>query len=107
MKDCSKYLCIFGGGAVRGYSYLGVLKAFEKLSFNPQKIAGSSVGSVFAAFYALDIPLEEMNKILININFELFKDINFSFAPTFALSKGGVFLDWIRNLIEKYYKTTT
>ena len=105
MNDFSKYLCIFGGGAVRGYAYLGVLRAFAEVGFYPQKYAGSSVGAVFATFCALDIPLKEMEKIFVDINFELFRDINFNFAPAFSISKGGVFLDWLRKIIEKnYYK---
>ena len=64
MNDFSKYLCIFGGGAVRGYAYLGVLRAFAEVGFYPQKYAGSSVGAVFATFCALDIPLKEWKKFL-------------------------------------------
>ncbi|MCQ2957760.1 MAG: patatin-like phospholipase family protein [Candidatus Gastranaerophilales bacterium] len=103
MENYSKYLCIFGGGAVRGYAYLGVLKAFEEIGFIPQKLAGSSVGSVFAAFYALGVPLNEMSELFFNVNFEIFRDINFKILPSFSISKGGVFLDWIREVIEKYY----
>ena len=103
MSDYSKYLCIFGGGAVRGYAYLGVLRAFEEVGFYPEKLAGSSVGAVFAAFYALDIPLKEMEKIFVDVNFELFRDINFNFGPAFSISKGGVFLDWLKDIIEKFY----
>ncbi len=103
MNNYSKYLCIFGGGAVRGYAYLGVLRAFEELGFRPEKLAGSSVGAVFAAFCALDIPLKEMEKIFIDVNFELFRDINFNFGPAFSISKGGVFLDWLRDIIERFY----
>ena len=103
MENYSKYLCIFGGGAVRGYAYLGVINAFEQIGFYPQKLAGSSVGAVFAAFCALNIPLKEMEEIFLEVNFELFRDINFTFGPTFSLSKGGVFLDWLREIIEKHY----
>ncbi len=105
MENFSKYLCIFGGGAVRGYAHLGILRAFEETGFYPEKVAGSSVGAIFAAFYALDMPLIEMEKVFMDVNFELFKDINFSFAPTFSISKGKVFLEWLRKNIEKtYYK---
>ena len=105
MEKFSKYLCIFGGGAVRGYAYLGILRAFEETGFYPEKVAGSSVGAIFAAFYALDMPLIEMEKVFMDVNFELFKDINISFAPTFSISKGKVFLEWLRKNIEKtYYK---
>ena len=105
MSDYSKYLCIFGGGAVRGYAYLGILRAFEEVGFYPEKLAGSSVGAIFAAYSALDMPLRDMEKIFMDVNFELFKDINFSFSRAFSISKGGIFLEWLRNNIEKaFYK---
>ena len=105
MENFSKYLCIFGGGAIRGYAYLGILRAFEEVGFYPEKIAGSSVGAIFAAFSALDMPLKKMEKIFMDVNFELFKDINFSFAPAFSISKGNVFLEWLRKNIEEcFYK---
>ncbi len=103
MDNYSKYLCIFGGGAVRGYAYLGVLDAFEEFGFVPEKFAGSSVGAVFATFCAMGIQNDLLKQVLWDINFELFRDINFTFAPTFSISKGGVFLEWLRENIEKFY----
>ncbi len=36
-----------------------------------------------------------------HVNFELFRDIHFGFGKDFAISKGAIFLDWLRELIEK------
>ena len=71
MENYSKYLCIFGGGAVRGYTYLGVLKAFEEFNFRPQQLAGSSVGAVIAGFYALGMDYFDISRIICDVNFEL------------------------------------
>ena len=98
-----KYTCILGGGAIRGTSYVGVLKALEELNINPQTIAGSSVGAVFASLWAVGYTPEETKEIFLDVNFELFRDIHFGFGKDFALSKGGIFLDWLRELIEKKY----
>jgi len=103
MENYSKYLCIFGGGAVRGYTYLGVLKAFEEFNFRPQQLAGSSVGAVIAGFYAIGMDYFDISKVICDVNFELFKDINLKFTPAFAISKGEVFLNWLRENIEKFY----
>ena len=103
MENFSKYLCIFGGGAVRGYAHLGILRAFKEVGFYPEKLAGSSVGAIFAAFSAINMPLEKMEKVFMEVNFELFKDINFSFAPAFSISKGNVFLEWLRKNIEETF----
>lgn len=98
-----QYTCIFGGGAARGASYVGTVKALEELGIHPNTIAGSSVGAVFAGLLAVGYNAEELKEIFMQINFELFKDIHFGFGKDFALSKGGIFLDWLRELIEKKY----
>lgn len=99
-----EYACIFGGGAVRGISYVGSLKAIEELGIYPNVIAGSSVGSVFAGLLAVGYTADEIKEIFMQVSYELFKDIHFGFGKDFALSKGGIFLDWLKDLIEaKYY----
>lgn len=97
------YTCIFGGGAIRGVSYAGALKALEEIGIRPSTIAGSSVGAVFAALIAVGYSADEMRDVFMKVNFELFKDIHFGFGNGFALSKGEIFLDWLRELIEKKF----
>ena len=103
MNKSFKYTCLFGGGAIRGVSYIGAVKAMEELQIIPDTLAGSSVGSIFAALLAVGYTAEEMKEIFFKVNFELFKDISFGFGSAFALSKGEVFLDWVRDLIEKKF----
>lgn len=99
-----KYTCLFGGGAIRGAAHVGVLKAFEDLGIICEKYGGSSVGSIIAALRAVGFSVDELKEIFISVNFELFRDISFGFNTKFALSKGEVFLDWFRELIEmKFY----
>ncbi len=98
-----KYLCILGGGAVRGFSYIGAHKALLECGVEAIAFAGSSVGAIFSAFWAVGIPADEIEDFFLEVNFELFKDINILFGPDFAISKGGVFLDWLREHIERYY----
>ncbi|MDD3593987.1 MAG: patatin-like phospholipase family protein [Candidatus Gastranaerophilales bacterium] len=103
-KDLN-YLCIFGGGAVRGYAYIGVQRAFEELGIVPKMYAGSSVGAILSAFLAAGATGQDLYDIFSEVNYELFRDINLSFSPTFSISKGGVLLDWLRNNLEKiFYK---
>ena len=98
-----EYTCIFGGGAVRGMSYVGAVKALEKIGIYPTTIAGSSVGAVLAGLLAVGYSAEELIEVFMQVNFELFKDIHFGFGKDFAISKGGIFLDWLKELIEKKY----
>lgn len=99
----SNYTCIFGGGAVRGMAYIGSVKALEELKIDPQTIAGSSVGAIFAGLLSVGYNSEEIKEIFLQTNFDLFKDIHFGFGKDFAISKGEIFLDWLRENIEKKY----
>lgn len=98
-----KYTCLFGGGAIRGAAHAGALKALNELGIELSTLAGSSVGSMVAAFTAVGYTPDEISGIFLTVNFELFRDISFGFNPKFALSKGEVFLDWIRELLEKKF----
>ena len=104
MNKSFKYTCLFGGGAIRGVSYIGAVKALEELGITPQTLAGSSVGSIIAALLAVGYNSGELKEIFLKVNFDLFRDISLGLGPIFALSKGEVFLDWLRDLIEsKFY----
>ncbi len=103
MENSFKYTCLFGGGAIRGVSYIGAIKAMEELGITPNRLAGSSVGSIIAALLAVGYNAQELKDIFIKVNFELFKDISIGLGPLFAISKGEVFLEWVRELIEKKY----
>lgn len=99
-----KYTCLFGGGAIRGTAHVGVIKALDRLGIVPTTLAGSSVGSLVAALYAVGYTYKELADVFLSVNFELFRDISLGFNNKFALSKGEVFLEWLRDLIEqKFY----
>lgn len=98
-----RYTCLFGGGAIRGAAHVGVLRALERLGIELSTIAGSSVGALVAALYAVGYTPNELADVFLSVNFELFRDISLGFNNKFALSKGEVFLDWLRDLIERKY----
>lgn len=98
-----KYALLFGGGAIRGVAYCGTLKVFEELNIKYDTLAGSSVGSVFAGLMAVGYNADEIRDIIFQVNYELFKDIQLAIGPQFALSKGDVFLDWLREHIERKF----
>lgn len=101
--DSFKYTCLFGGGAIRGAAHVGVIKALNELGITPSVYGGSSVGSIVAALWAIGYTYEELAEIFLSVNFELFRDISFGFNTKFAFSKGEVFLNWFRELIEKKF----
>ena len=104
-KNNLKYFCIFGGGSIRGLSYVGAYKALKELGVEITGYAGSSVGSIAAALSALDYNLDEITDVFMKLDYALFKDINFSFKLELAISKGEIFTDKIRELICKKMNT--
>ncbi|MBR3889279.1 patatin-like phospholipase family protein, partial [bacterium] len=104
MNKKGSYTCIFGGGAVRGVAYVGALQALDECGIDIDVLAGSSVGSLVATLVAVGYSADEIKKIFEKVNFELFRDIHFGINKDFAISKGNVFTDWVRELIEqKFY----
>ena len=101
----SDYFIIFGGGGIRGLCYCGAYKALLEHNIKPTGFAGSSIGAVFASLVALGYSFEEIYEILSNTGFEMFIDINVGFKKKdiAALSKGNIFLEWIREKIEKKF----
>ncbi|MEW6683322.1 MAG: patatin-like phospholipase family protein [Nitrospirota bacterium] len=81
-----------GGGGVRGFAHLGVLRVLEREGLAPRAIAGTSMGAIVAALYALLPTIDAVEGTL----GEFFK----RFAPTLtqlavraASSPGGIALD--------------
>lgn len=102
MESSIKYNCIFGGGGVRGMCYVGVLKALKELNIEIDNIAGSSVGAVFAGLLAAGYDEKEIQELFFDFNFNMFRDININiFNTDISLSKGEIFLDWLREKIGK------
>lgn len=52
-----------GGGGARGFAHLGALKAFEEFGIKFDRVAGTSAGSLVAAFYAGGYSWEQMYKV--------------------------------------------
>src|SRR5262249_33073583 len=53
-----KIAFVGSGGAARGLSHLGVLKACEELGIAPEIFVGASAGALVGATYGQDIPLD-------------------------------------------------
>ena len=99
MTNPLKYTCLFGGGAIRGLAYVGAIRALEELNVEFDIIGGSSVGSIFATLLACGYKSYELENLFMKVNFELFRDIHLGIGKGLALSKGGIFVDWLNELI--------
>ncbi len=97
------YFCIFAGGGVRGTAYVGVFKVLNELNINIKGLAGSSVGAIFAALYAVGHSHNEIEEIIFSLNYEIFRDLYLPFGRDFGICKGDNFLSWMKNTLEKKF----
>lgn len=57
-----KVALVLGGGGLKGFAHIGVLRAFEERGIRPTVVAGTSIGSLIAAAYAGGMPIAEMEQ---------------------------------------------
>jgi len=53
---------VLGGGGLKGFAHIGVLRALEEHGIRPALYAGTSIGALIAAAYAGGMPVEEMTR---------------------------------------------
>lgn len=79
-KNEPKIGLALGGGAARGFAHIGVLKVLEREGIKIDYMAGTSIGSLVGAFYALGFEVKEIEKYMVEENFTKyvsFKNITF------------------------------
>lgn len=99
------YNCIFTGGSVIGFCYVGVLKAFEELNIKIDIHAGSSIGAIILTFYSLGYSLTEIKEEIDKLKlYKLLLDFNPNFICDCGISKGSIYYNWLKKKIEiKFY----
>jgi NTE family protein len=58
----------FGGGGSRGAAHIGVLRVLERSNIKICAVAGTSIGSIVAAFYASGYSPDEIEKIFSHVD---------------------------------------
>ncbi len=53
---------MLGGGGLKGFAHIGVLRALDELGIKPAVYAGTSIGSLICAAQASGMPVEEMEE---------------------------------------------
>ncbi len=84
----------FGGGGVRGFMHLGVLRALDEAGIRADVVAGSSVGAIAAALYASGMDYAEIERRVLAVSELDLLDIVISRQG--ALN-GRVLAEWIRD----------
>lgn len=81
-----------GGGGVRGFAHLGVLRVLEREGLAPRAIAGTSMGAIIAALYALLPSLNDVEGALVEF-FQRFSPALGELSARAASTRGGIALD--------------
>ena len=55
-----KIALVFGGGGLKGFAHIGVLRALEERKIKPTVYAGTSIGALIASAAAGKMPIDEM-----------------------------------------------
>lgn len=101
---------VFDGGGARGVVFCGAIKVLEKegIMKNITNFAGTSVGSIVAAGLAIGYTGSEMETILLNKNFDDFKDNSnyilynlFKYFKNYGWYRGNALMTWVEKIIEQ------
>ena len=71
-KNDLKVALVLSGGGAKGYAHLGVLKVLEKENIKIDYIAGTSIGAFVGTLYSIGHSVDDIEKILDNLNTESF-----------------------------------
>ena len=87
-----------GGGWVRGFAHLGVLKVLQEEGIPVDALAGTSMGAVMAALFAAETDLKYLAALATRISWEDFIDLRF---PRYGLVEGKRLLPLIQLLTKR------
>ena len=77
----------FGGGGARGFTHIGVIKAFEEYGLKFDYVAGTSVGSIMGAAYAAGKSWQQLYNIAKDVKV---KDIRTNKIPLMQSKTDGI-----------------
>ncbi|CDT83218.1 patatin-like phospholipase family protein [Vibrio coralliirubri] len=86
----------FGGGGVRGFMHLGVIKALAEEGIAPDVVSGTSAGSIAATLYASGLSYEEMELAIEKVGMSDIADFVFSSK---GLVNGKNLSEWINSQV--------
>ena len=103
---------VFSGGAIRGITYIGCLKALEEYEIikDVSIMSGSSAGAIFALLIILGYTSQQLESLCLQLDFEEFKDITsdslLSFTINYGIDTGDKLMRLISILIKKKTKNS-
>jgi NTE family protein len=61
-RGAMKIALVLGGGGLKGFAHIGVIRALQELKIDPTVVAGTSIGALIAAAYGNGMPVAEMQQ---------------------------------------------
>ncbi|WP_018660661.1 patatin-like phospholipase family protein [Heyndrickxia acidiproducens] len=104
---------VFSGGGIKGLALIGALDVLEERGFKFKRLAGASVGSIFAGFLAAGYTAKEIESLLYETDLKDFLDTRKTMLPVpiakwlllywrLGLYRGARFEEWLeKKLAEK------
>ena len=95
---------VLGGGGLRGFAHLGVLRALDEAGIQPDIVVGTSVGAIVGAAYASGLSAAEIESIARGVRITSLIDLTFSKS---GLMRGDNIASWVNSMtsnvpIEKF-----
>ena len=87
---------VLGGGAARGFSHIGVIKALEAQGIEPQVVVGTSAGSVVGALYSAGYSGFDLQKMAFELDQSSVGDIT---LPDRGFVKGEALQNYINKAV--------
>ena len=76
-KDRPTVALVLGGGAARGFSHIGLIRALEENGVPIDMIVGTSIGSIVAGLYSGGRSVDNMEQVALHMNASKLFDIPF------------------------------
>lgn len=99
-----KNILVLSGGSLKGFAYIGVLKALKKLNLlNDLNIfIGTSVGSIFSLLLSLNSCIEEIEEFINKINFNQLMNFNIkNLYCNYGLNDGSTIINLLISFLNK------
>jgi NTE family protein len=93
-----KVALVLGGGAVRGFAHVGVIKALESQGIEPDLVVGTSAGSVVGVLYAAGFSGFDLQKMAFKLDEDSVGDW---MLPSRGFIKGEALQDYINQALNK------
>ncbi|MGM9488061.1 patatin-like phospholipase family protein [Ideonella sp. YS5] len=91
-KERPRVALVLGGGGLRGFAHVGVLRALEDVGIKPDLVVGTSAGAVVGAAYASGLSADEVERVAQTI--EPASLIDFTLSKS-GLMRGANIAAWV------------